>query len=116
MLSFPIHNSIISSGIKYFILLFISFCVMQNSVAQKVVPVTQSPLTGISLPAGSKQDKRMLVVGSANILMNDQAKKNSIALKKAEVLYLPADNNYTIDVLTAAEKQSGWELTPTSEK
>lgn len=96
-------------------LLLISFCVMQNSVAQKVVPVTQSALTGISLPTGSKQDKRMLVVASANILMNDQAKKNSIALKKSEVLYLPADNNYTIDILATAAKQSGWELTPTNE-
>lgn len=113
---FTNFSSRLYNGIKSLTLLILSFCAMQYSFAQKVIPVTQSPLTGITLPAGSKQDKRMLSVSSARILMDGQAKKNSVVLKSAEVLYLPADNAYTIDVLAAAAKQSGWDMTPTDQK
>lgn len=102
--------------VKIAVLLVLSFLLIKNSTAQKVIPVTQSALTGITLPAETKQDKRFLVVAGAKILMNGQAKKNNIALNKTEVLYLPADAAYTIDVLTAAAKQAGWELSPTDEK
>lgn len=90
------------------------FFALQNIHAQKVAPVTQSPLTGISLPAGSKLDKRFLSVTGAQILLEAEAKKTGAALKSTEVLYLPvtADNSYSIDVFTAAAKETGWELTP----
>jgi hypothetical protein len=48
--------------------------------------------------------------------MNGQAKKNNVELKTTEVLYLPPDAAYTIDVLTATAKQSGWDLSATDEK
>lgn len=102
--------------LKYPLLALICFLAVQNLNAQKVIPVTQSALTGIAVPPGSKQDKRLLVVSSAKLLLNEQAKKNNASLKNTEVLYLPADAAYTIDVLTAAAKQSGWELTASDEK
>lgn len=95
-------------------LLLIVFFAMQNINAQKVAPVTQSPLTGIALPAGSKMDKRFLSVTSAQILLDAEAKKTGATLKKTEVLYLPvtSDNPYTIEIFTAAAKESGWEVSP----
>ena len=104
--------SAFTRSIKIFILFVICFLSLQNIHAQKVTPVTKSPLTGINLPAGSKSDKRMLSVGGAQLLLNMEAKKTGAILKNTEVLYLPvtADNTYTIDIFTAAAKDAGWEI------
>jgi hypothetical protein len=118
MLPISFFYSAFARYLKKFVLLAMTFFVLQNLHAQKVVAITQSPLTGINLPTGSKSDKRMLSVGGAQLLLDMEAKKTGAILKNTEVLYLPltADNTYTIDVFTAAAKEAGWELAAASEK
>ncbi len=84
-------------------------CGVQTGKAQKVFSVSKSALTGIALPNGSKQDKRMLITASVNILMTDAGKKNNVTLKSAEVITVPL--NFTADSLAAAAKQAGWNIT-----
>jgi hypothetical protein len=76
-------------------LLFISTA----AFAQKnVTVVTKSEMTGISLPEGSKQDKRILSTASAKTLLDMKAKEiGSECSGSAEVIYLP---------LSTDEKQS----------
>lgn len=116
MLPASSQRTALGSTLHLFVLSLAAVCSTHTVAAQKVLPVTQSALTGISLPAGSKQDKRLLSVSSARFLMDTEAKKSSVVLKNTEVLYLPADNTYTIDAITAAAKQAGWDISSASGK
>ncbi len=80
---------------------------------KKLVPVTQSALTGITLPAGSKQDNRMLMVSTAEMLLEMESKKGNTTISATEVLILPAaaSNAFTEDSLTAKLKDLGWKKT-----
>lgn len=58
--------------------------------AQKnVVPVSVLSVTGISLPAGSKKDSRMLSVAATDILLGMETNKVKASLSGTEVLMLP---------------------------
>lgn len=61
------------------------------SLAQsKLVPVTRSLLTGISLPTGSKQDKRLLSTVAAQTLLEMEATEQGMMLEQnIEVLSVP---------------------------
>lgn len=97
-----------------FILCLLIFTTTTSFAQKKLIPVTKSTLTGISLPDGSLQDKRMLSVSVANSLMEMESKKVNITLSNTEVLVLPAvslsgDNDnkeIIIKLLTAA----GWHV------
>ncbi len=80
---------------------------------KKLVPVTQSALTGITLPAGSKQDNRMLMVSAAEMLLEMESKKGNTTISATEVLILPApaSNAFTEDSLAAKLKDLGWKKT-----
>jgi hypothetical protein len=84
------------------------------AAAQKVFPVTKSALSGISIPEGSKQDKRMLMVGAAQLLLEMEAKEFGATIQNTEVLYLPvvAGANYNLETFTASATQAGWQLSP----
>ena len=97
-------------SVKSSIILLLIFILINNIAAQKIEPVSKSPLTGIVLPAGSKQDKRMLMTVSANILLEDAAKKNNATVKNTEVLKTPL--SFTLDSFTSALQQAGWKITP----
>jgi hypothetical protein len=65
---------------------------------KNVITVTKSALTGIGLPEGSKQDKRILSTASARTLLDMKAKEiGSECSGSIEVIYLP---------LSTDEKQS----------
>ncbi len=79
------------SNLKKISLLILLIFISHNLLAQKVVPVNRSPLTGIALPPGSKQDKRMLSVVGAQMLLDTEGKKNAAVLKKQfSIIYLAA--------------------------
>jgi hypothetical protein len=60
----------------------------------KLVPVTSSTMTGIELPAGTRQDTRILATVAAQTLLEMTAKDNNITLEeKVEVFSLPAGTN-----------------------
>jgi len=81
------------------LLLFIFIFLSSSAFPQKnVTDVTKSDLTGITLPAGSKQDKRILYTASAKALLDMKAKEIGRECSvSVEVIYLP---------LSMDEKQS----------
>jgi len=80
---------------------------------KKVLPVTQSTLTGISLPAGSKQDARMLMKASGKALLEMETKKSNTSITKTEILYIPA-SAAGADAVSIVQQLSamGWTITP----
>jgi hypothetical protein len=80
-----------------------------NCTAQKnVIPVSGSAITGISLPAESKQDKRMIFVSATKILLEMVSKKQGAGISKVELLYLPA--TYTLDSLKTTLQNANWTI------
>jgi hypothetical protein len=80
---------------------------------KKLVPVSQSSLTGIALPSGSKQDSRFLMELSGKALLEMETKKASTTVTKTEIFYLPAtatgaDPDSIVEKLTAL----GWSIIP----
>ncbi|RXK62113.1 hypothetical protein ESA94_03615 [Lacibacter luteus] len=94
--------------------LFIIICSLwlgANAQA-KLTEVKQSTVTGLALPDGSKQDKRMLSIGGAKLLLEMVSKKAGVTLKNTEVLYLlPVNiNNFTNETLKTQMQQLGWNI------
>lgn len=84
-----------------------------TSFAQKkLIPVTQSALTGITVPAGTMQDKRMLSVAAANTLMNMESEKTGMEVSTTEVLVVPAAASSRFDERKLAKELSdqGWNI------
>ena len=81
---------------------------------KKLVPAASSPLTGIPLPEGSKQDSRGLVVASARVLLEYESKKSNSSIGETEVLSLPSQkkSGYTADSLGKALNEKGWQIFP----
>jgi hypothetical protein len=77
------------------ILTFLIFLIPVISVAQKnVTDVTKSGLTGIDLPAGTKQDKRILSSAAAETLLEMKAEETGRSVSgNVEVLMLPVASN-----------------------
>ena len=61
-----------------------------TNAQKKIVPVSQSSLTGIALPSGSKQDGRFLMELSGKALLEMETKKANTTVTKTEIFYLPA--------------------------
>ena len=99
---------------KKIILLFLYSVSVTISIAQKkLVPVSQSTLTGIGLPTGSKQDSRMLSVSGAKMLLEMESKKAQITLSATEVLVLPSvtSGGFNADSLVSKLSSLGWNIT-----
>ena len=99
---------------KFYRLLLLLCCIiaLKPVIAQKVLPVTKSGLSGISLPEGSRQDKRLLMVGAAHAVLEIEAKKMGATIQNTEVLYLTvADGaSYNLETFTSVAAQAGWQL------
>ncbi len=92
------------------ILLLIS---LQSIGQKKLIPVTQSEITGIMLPAGSKQDNRMLMSMAGKALLEIETKKSNITIEKTELLTLPnATAGSSADSLIEQLTGLGWTITP----
>ena len=101
-------------GTRYFITAITSLLSLCVSAQKKVVPASQSALTGIVLPAGSKQDKRMLSELTAKILLETESKKVNTSVKNTEVFYLPSfsTSGFNSDSLVNQLSGAGWEIIP----
>ena len=92
------------------------FLYLPANAQKKLVAVSQSTLTGIVLPAGSKQDSRMIMVISAKALLEIQTKKANTNISKTEILYLPVTSaGFTTDSLTKLLTEIGWTITAVEE-
>lgn len=96
-----------------FLVVFITHCI-GLSAQKKQVTVTQSTVTGITLPAGSQQDKRWMSENAAKVLLEMESKKAKTKVKNPEVLYLPsvASCGFNTDSLVAQLSGLGWEILP----
>lgn len=104
----------LTEWLKSSILAIIATLLLFSAKAQKkVIAVTQSTLTGIALPAGSKQDSRMLIKASGRALLEMETKKSNTTISKMEILYLPA-NAVGADAASIVKLLSaiGWTITP----
>jgi hypothetical protein len=92
-----------------FLILFISIPAFSQ---KNVTDVTKSELTGISLPAGSKQDKRILMKASAKALLDMKAKEIGRECSgSTEVVFLPLDlNGKQSDLIKKAFVSGGYKV------
>ena len=92
-----------------FLILFL-FSAVNPFAQKKMTPISQSALTGISLPNGSKQDGRMLSIAGAKILLEMESKKANITLSSPEVLLLPpvTAGGFNADSLVKNLSDQGW--------
>lgn len=65
------------------------FSVAALFAQKKMIPVSQSIITGMALPAGSKKDTRILSVSAAQALLEMENNKVNTTLSEPEVLALP---------------------------
>jgi hypothetical protein len=82
-------------------------------LAQKnLQPASQSTLTGIELPEGTKLDKRMLVRAAAKTLMDMEAKELGVTLGSGfEIFLLPGNSNATAaSFIVKGAEANGWKL------
>jgi hypothetical protein len=100
----------------------ILFCIVgfmaQILFAQKkLVPIQQSPLTGIGLPTGSKQDNRMFSVAAARMLLEMESKKKNAGVLSPEVLVLPpvSAGGFNADSLVKNLSDQGWTISVVEE-
>jgi hypothetical protein len=100
--------------LKYLFLVFSVTVSLNINAQKKVTPITQSVITGIVLPAGSKQDKRWLSESAAKILLEMESKKANTGVKNPEVLYLPSVSTcgFNADSLVNQLSGMGWEIIP----
>jgi hypothetical protein len=89
-------------------LAFIAFSFAQK----KVLPATQSTITGIRLPNGSKNDSRSLSISVAKMLLEMESKKAAATLSATEVLTLPAvsSSGFNADSLVKNLTDLGWSI------
>lgn len=82
----------------------------------KVTSVTRSELSGIELPAGSKQDKRILATAAAKTLLDMIAQDNQIILEDVVEVYtlIGTVGSGTVDQTKLAAQRVGWQLTALS--
>lgn len=84
-----------------------------NSFSQsKVTPATRSELSGIELPVGSKQDKRILATASAKALLDMIANENEIYLEEGVEVFtlIGTDGSGTVEQVKQAVQKAGWQI------
>ncbi len=100
----------------------IAICVLlvfvSASYAQKkLISVTQSALTGIDLPNGSKRDSRILNVAAAATLLELESDKVNTKVQNTEVLVLPPASldKFSKDSLITRLTALAWKITATQD-
>jgi hypothetical protein len=91
------------------------FFVTVSEAQKKLIPTTESAVTGIDLPVGSKQDGRVLSQSMAGFLMETESAKRSTTLRTAEVLVLPPVtlSKFNMDSLVKQLSTRNWKTIAT---
>jgi hypothetical protein len=101
------------SNYKSLTIVFFAMLTSAIVVAQKkIVPVSQSAISGMSLPEGSKQDRRFLSEVAAKALFELETKKAGTTVSKVEVLQLPAESGFSSDSLVNHLGNLGYTIQP----
>jgi hypothetical protein len=98
---------------KLFLLSLVFASVPVAHAQKKLTLVTQSTLTGIGLPNGSRQDSRLLSVAAAATLLEMESEKANTKVQNTEVLLLPADSQikFNKDSLEKRLRANNWKIT-----
>ncbi len=90
------------------------FSILYANSQSKLVPVSKSVLTGIELPAGTKQDSRILSTAAAKTVLQMTAADHAMtAGEQVEVFSMPPSvGNQIFDQLKTAAQKAGWEMQP----
>jgi len=103
---------------KLFYLLII-FVIPEMLFAQKnVISATRIPVLNLSLPDGTKQDKRFLITVAAATLLETEVHDPNIKLREVEVYFLPSVGKSGFDgkVLFDNLEKSGFQIVPTQDE
>jgi len=94
-------------------ILFLAFIIVSAFGQSKVTPASRSELSGIELPTGAKQDKRILATASAKTLLDMIAEDNQIKLEEGVEVYtlIGVVGSGTVDQVKLAAQKAGWILT-----
>lgn len=100
---------------KIFLLSLLCAFVTVANAQKKLTPITQSALTGIGLPNGSKQDSRILSVAAAATLLEMESDKTGTKVQNTEVLILPPAslNRFNKDSLVKRLVIRNWKIIAT---
>jgi hypothetical protein len=100
---------------KNLLFLFLIGLLPTLAMAQKnVVPVSSIPAFDITLPQGSKQDKRFLSVAAAASLLEAEISDPKVKLSGTEVYILPSRSasGFVADSLLMLLEKSGFQVNP----
>lgn len=90
-------------------LLFFFASSWRETLAQKnMVAVDKAIQSGIRLPDGSKQDKRLLSVSAAGMVLDMEGGRLKTTLTGTEVYSIPLQAGFTTDSLNNALRVKGW--------
>jgi hypothetical protein len=100
---------------RFFLFCIGFLCAGTLSAQKNLLPARQSALTGISLPADTKEDKRMLMRAAAKTTLDMEAKDSGMVLGEVyEVYVLPAMSQQALaDSIAAALAAKGWRMPAT---
>lgn len=82
----------------------------KTQAQKKVSPVLQSAITNISLPAGSKLDKRIITEIAGKGLLQMEAGKLNANINAVEILYLPNASGFSRDSLVNSLTKNEWSV------
>jgi hypothetical protein len=88
------------------------FSVANVFAQKKLVPVSHSDITGITLPIGSKKDGRILSNAAASTLLEMESNKSNVKISATEVLMLPpfSSGGFNNDSLFKKLSDFGWQI------
>jgi hypothetical protein len=81
---------------------------------KKVVPATSSVITGIRLPSGTLQDKRLFSVATADVFLETETKNFGVEVSSAEVFKLSPEAEFKTlnEEVIKSFIQSEWKIIP----
>lgn len=104
-------NPAFKQAVKYSATFLFLLAVFVTQAQKKVSPVLQSTITGISLPMGSRVDKRMISEVAGKSLLLLETKKLNGSIGNIEMLYLPDQSGFSADSLLEALTKNEWSVT-----
>jgi hypothetical protein len=99
---------------SFFVVTLIYGTAVAAIAQKKLVPALKSAYTGISLPSGTMEDKRVLSTVSAALFLEEESKKVNVKINTAEVFQLPSKetSGFSADNLKDALRKAGWTIFP----
>jgi hypothetical protein len=93
---------------KFLLMMAASVFAYSSATPQKIIAVSSSALTGISLPANTKKDRRFLIESAGKVQLKSEADKYNAALTYIEIF--KTEIPVIEDSIENRIKEAGWQL------